>query len=176
MTHTVKSIILKILHDLALSHLSSFTSRHSPPHLLCPSLTDFHPYETKPSQGLCTWCFLCPEFPLSDNHMASAQMSPLLYFFFIALITTYHYIFICLFHSTVNSIMAEGFAYLVLFCPQNLEWWLVYNRYSINIHFSIEFSEYSGRRGTVFSILQIKKTEAQRDHKICLPKFIVNSK
>lgn len=60
MTHKVKSIVLKILHDLALSHLSSFISCHSPPPLLCPSPTDLHPYDGQAHTGSLRLVFLLP--------------------------------------------------------------------------------------------------------------------
>lgn len=140
---TAKSIVLKTLCALAISLLSSLIS--------CTLLLTYWALapltssckQAKPTHNLCTWCSLLLEFPHTDNHMISAQMSPLPYLSFIALISTWYYVFICCLALSLDSKLHLGrdFAYLLL-CPQGLEQWLVYNRYSIDIHSVTESSQF----------------------------------
>lgn len=139
-SHTVKPLILKTLCDLAVNLLSSPSPFHFLP--LAPPTSSGK--QARPTQNLCTWCSLYLEFPPSYNHMVSDQMSLLPVFFFIALITTWYYPSVCCLALSLNSRLhvEREFAYLVL-CPQGLEQWLVYNRYSVNTHSVTESSQYN---------------------------------
>lgn len=134
---TAKSIVLKTL--CAFSSLLSWTLLFTY-WALAPLTSSCK--QAKPTHNLCTWCSLCLEFPHTDNHMISAQMSPLPYLSFIALISTW-YVFICCLALSLDKLhLGRDFAHLVL-CLPGLEQWLVYNRYSIDIHSVTESSQYN---------------------------------